>query len=166
MVNLKMQNLAREVLLEIRKYKLKIVTAESCTGGLLSACLTSVPGSSSVFENGFVTYSNQSKVDLLHVPQDILKKYGAVSEEVASLMAIGALGNKKNFLSVSITGIAGPGRTESKPEGLVWFSIVTNKSAYCEKKLFGSIGRDKIRERSTINALKLILRKLPQPNSF
>ena len=99
---------------------LKLATAESCTGGLIAAILTEVPGSSDVFERGFVTYSNEAKTELLGVPAELIEKHGAVSEEVARAMASGALGHSRADIAVAVTGVAGPGGgTTAKPVGLV-----------------------------------------------
>ena len=101
----------------------KIVSAESCTAGLLAACLTEMPGSSAFFEQGYITYSNRSKISVLGVDKKILEKHGAVSEEVAKQMAKGALNKSRGTLAISITGIAGPGGSDYQPEGLVCFAI-------------------------------------------
>jgi len=107
-----------------RKKKLKIVTAESCTGGLIAGLLTEIPGSSEVVERGFITYSNQAKHEMLDVPIEYLNTYGAVSEEVALAMAEGALVKSNAQLAVSVTGIAGPGGgSVEKPVGLVYMVI-------------------------------------------
>ena len=101
----------------------KIVSAESCTAGLLAACLTEMPGSSAFFEQGYITYSTRSKISVLGVDKKILEKHGAVSEEVAKQMAKGALNKSRGTIAISITGIAGPGGSDYKPEGLVCFAI-------------------------------------------
>ena len=110
---------AQHVLQKARAAGLRIATAESCTGGMVAAALTDVAGSSDVFERGFVTYSNLAKEEMLEVSRATLERYGAVSEEVAREMADGALSRSRAQLAVSITGIAGPGGSEFKPEGLV-----------------------------------------------
>ena len=108
-----------------RKAGLRIVTAESCTGGLIAACLTEIAGSSDVLERGFVTYSNQSKIELLQVPAETLEKHGAVSPHVARAMAEGALARSHADVAVSVTGIAGPGgATPAKPVGLVYLACL------------------------------------------
>lgn len=148
------------VILELKNIcKAKDITisvAESCTGGLLSHALTKNPGSSSFFECGYVTYSNSSKISLLNVSLKTIEKFGAVSEETAREMAIGAVKNSTAKYSVSITGIAGPGNVGVKPEGLVCFGIAKNYSAVTRKENFGSIGRDKIRLKSCIVALNIL----------
>ena len=122
-----------------------IATAESCTGGMVAAALTDVAGSSEVFERGFVTYTNQAKQDMLGVSVETLDTYGAVSEEVARAMADGALRNAPVQLSVAITGIAGPGGSDFKPEGRVCFALAaTGRATVCETVEFGAWGRDKV----------------------
>ena len=102
----------------------RVATAESCTGGLIGGALTDIPGSSAVFERGFVTYSNHAKIEVLGAPIDVVKTHGAVSGEVARAMANGALANSRAHIAVSVTGIAGPGGGYAdKPVGLVWFGL-------------------------------------------
>lgn len=116
--------MAGEVVALLSQTQRRLATAESCTGGLVSAALTSVPGSSDVFGYGFVTYANQAKADLISVPQTMLDTHGAVSPQVAQAMAEGALARAKADLAVAITGIAGPGGgSETKPVGLVFIAI-------------------------------------------
>ena len=116
-----MQGLAKQLTDLLKEKDMKIVTAESCTGGLLSASLTHKPGASEIFERGYVTYSNESKHEILGVPQEILNTHGAVSIETAEAMAQGALENSHADIAVSITGIAGPdGGSPEKPVGLVF----------------------------------------------
>src|ERR1700761_8344301 len=111
---------ARDLLAAARGNNFRIATAESCTGGLIAALLTEIPGSSDVVERGFVTYSNESKRELLGVPAELIARHGAVSAEVARAMALGALGHARADLSVAVTGVAGPGGgTTDKPVGLV-----------------------------------------------
>ena len=134
-----------------------IASAESCTGGMLSSSITDIPGSSAIFECGFVTYSNVSKMKLLNVNRITLESFGAVSEEVAAEMAIGALKNSKANIAISITGIAGPGGTNTKQEGLVCFSVAFEKEIKLTKtKQFGPLGRDIVREKATIYGLNLL----------
>ena len=135
-----------------------IGTAESCTGGLLSACLTEVPGSSNVFQGGFVTYSNESKVTALNVSAELIKKVGAVSEQVACAMAIGALNRAETDLAIAITGVAGPdGGTNSKPVGLVHFGIATTQvSSHHERHIFPG-DRYHVRMHAVEMALELLL---------
>ena len=157
--------IAKEVF-ELASQKNRVIaSAESCTGGLLSSAITGVPGSSLIFECGFVTYSNFSKMKLLNVNQLTLESFGAVSEEVAAEMAIGALKNSKANIAISITGIAGPGGSDTKPEGMVCFSVAFEKDIKLTKtKQFGPLGRDIVREKATIyglNLLKSALSKWP-----
>lgn len=117
--------LAQKVGTLLQKDNLMLTTVESCTGGWVGAALTSIAGSSTWFERGFITYSNQAKQDLVGVPANILNEHGAVSKEVALAMAIGGLRNSAAGVSLAITGIAGPGGgTEDKPVGTVWFAWV------------------------------------------
>lgn len=137
---------------------LTVATAESCTGGLLAAALTSISGSSAVVERGFVTYTNAAKMQSLGVSHSLLNAFGAVSAEVARAMAEGALHNSNADVAVSITGIAGPGgATGDKPVGLVYFGCAREhmKTATLERR-FGPIGRDGIREASVNVALGLL----------
>jgi nicotinamide-nucleotide amidase len=139
-----------------RKLGLRFATAESCTGGMVSAALTDTAGSSDVFDRGFVTYSNAAKVDMLGVSEATLAAYGAVSEPVAREMAEGALKRSKAALAVSITGIAGPGGSDFKPEGRVCFGVATPESVRTETLEFGALGRAKVREAATQHALGLL----------
>lgn len=122
-------NLVRQIKNVLIAENLTITTAESCTGGLLASSLTSIDGASNYFSYGFVTYSNQAKMDLLNVPSKTIKQFGAVSKETAEAMAIGALRKTNSSIAVAITGVAGPsGGTTTKPVGTVWIviSIKTN----------------------------------------
>lgn len=139
----------------------RIATAESCTGGMVSAALTEVAGASDVFERGFVTYSNAAKVALLGVRSDTLAAHGAVSEDVARVMAEGALAASPADLAVSITGIAGPGGSEFKPEGRVCFGLaVRGQPTVTQTVEFGALGRGAVREFATSHALTLLERAL------
>ncbi|MEX1147812.1 MAG: CinA family protein [Sphingomonadales bacterium] len=137
-----------------------VATAESCTGGLVVACLTEIPGSADVVDRGFVTYTNQAKTDLLGVPEDMLQAHGAVSEQVARAMAEGAIARSRADVSVSITGIAGPGGgSADKPVGLVWFGGATRDGeTVSERHLFGDIGRAQVRAASVGVALGILER--------
>lgn len=137
---------------------LRIACAESCTGGMVAAALTEVPGSSDVFECGLVTYSNAAKVALLGVSPATLAAHGAVSEGVAREMAEGALIRSGVDIAVSVTGIAGPGGSEHKPEGRVCFALAhTGQPTQAETVEFGAIGRGRVRIASRDHALSLIL---------
>ena len=138
-----------------------IATAESCTGGMISAAITDVAGSSRVLDRGFVTYSNAAKMDMLGVSADTLGTYGAVSEQVAAEMAARALKQSNATLSVSVTGIAGPGGSDFKPEGRVCFGIATEQGVETHQIDFGALGRVGVRSATVAHALELILQKLP-----
>ncbi|MEM9576816.1 MAG: CinA family protein [Pseudomonadota bacterium] len=139
-----------------------IATAESCTGGMVAAALTDIAGSSAVVERGFVTYSNAAKSELLGVKQTTLEAHGAVSEAVAIEMATGALSNSAADLAVSITGIAGPGGSEHKPEGRVCFAIAGRDVSEAETVEFGALGRANVRAAARDHALGLLLRAIGQ----
>ena len=140
-----------------------IATAESCTGGMVAAALTDIPGSSAVVERGFVTYSNAAKVEMLGVLPATLDAHGAVSEEVAREMAEGALAQSHASLAVAITGIAGPGGSEFKPEGRVCFGLArTGQPTRVETVEFGALGRDRVRAAARDHALGLVLAALAQ----
>ena len=154
-------DLAKEVFDLASINKELIASAESCTGGMLSSAITEIPGSSAIFECGFVTYSNISKMKLLSVNENTLNRHGAVSEEVAGEMAIGAINNSQASLAISITGIAGPGGSTTKPEGMVCFSIANNNELkLTETKNWGPLGRDRIRQTATLHGLQLLSRTL------
>ena len=154
-------SIAKEIIDLANLNKAVIASAESCTGGMLSSAITEVPGSSVIFECGFVTYSNISKMELLSVKENTLNFYGAVSEEVAGEMAIGAINNSKANLAISITGIAGPGGSDTKPEGMVCFSIAfENEIKLTETKKWGALGRNIIRQKATLHGLRLLSRTL------
>ncbi len=149
---------ARDLLDDLRRRGLKLVTAESCTGGLIAALLTEVPGSSDVFERGFVTYSNDSKVETIGVPRDLIEHYGAVSAEVAEAMAKGALAHSKADIAISVTGVAGPGGgTEEKPVGLVYLTVLSpGRDATTKEYRFSVPSRSDIRMATVGEALSLI----------
>jgi nicotinamide-nucleotide amidase len=135
-----------------------LATAESCTGGLLAATLTAIPGASDVFERGFITYSNTSKSEMLGVPAWLIERHGSVSEDVARAMVGGALTHSRATLAVAITGIAGPGGgTPDKPVGLVHLAVARRDAPVRnEQLLLGEIGRDEIRRESVREALRLL----------
>ncbi|WP_309084324.1 CinA family protein [Chelativorans sp.] len=151
--------LAADVLRAFQERKLKLVTAESCTGGMVSAAITDLVGASDVFERGFVTYSNEAKSELLGVSRETLAAHGAVSAETAREMAAGALDRSHADIAVSVTGIAGPGGgTPEKPVGLVWFGIaVKGREPRAEKRQFAGLGRALVRRDSVATALTLLL---------
>lgn len=147
---------AAEVLALARAKGLRIATAESCTGGLISGALTEVAGSSDVFDRGFVTYSNAAKVEMLGIRPETLAAHGAVSEEIAAEMARGALARSAAGLAVSVTGIAGPGGSEFKPEGRVCFGLANAQGWRTETVEFGALGRAKVRAATVQHALNLL----------
>ena len=143
------------------KLNSKIVSAESCTAGLLSASLTEIPGSSAFFEQGYITYSNNSKTSVLGVENKTLKKYGAVSEQVAKQMAKGALKRSNSTIAISITGIAGPGGSDYKPEGLVCFAVTKiNGKTRTETIEYGPLGRSKVRFSAVKTAIDLLFEEM------
>lgn len=144
-----------------RYWGVRIATAESCTGGLIAGALTDVAGSSDVFERGFVTYSNAAKREMLGVHAETLEAFGAVSEQVAREMADGALRHSAAEMAVSVTGIAGPGGSEFKPEGRVCFGLaMRGRETVVETVDFGALGRTGVRRATVDHALTLMLRAL------
>jgi nicotinamide-nucleotide amidase len=158
MTDAELRKAATRLLELCRTRGLRVVTAESCTGGLVAAALTEIAGSSDVVDRGFVTYSNEAKQEMLGVPAATLKRHGAVSEQTAIAMAAGALKHSRADLSVSITGIAGPGGgSKEKPVGLVHFAAANRDGRkLVRQRLFGKIGRRKVRLRSVAQALALL----------
>jgi nicotinamide-nucleotide amidase len=153
------RKLAARVLRACEARGLMLASAESCTGGMVAAALTDIPGSSSVVERGFVTYSNDAKVEMLGVPMALIEDHGAVSEPVAHAMAEGALASSRADLAVSVTGIAGPGGgSADKPEGLVHFACARRRGVPTHARVeFGAIGRDRVRQASVQKALEMLL---------
>jgi nicotinamide-nucleotide amidase len=155
------QTLARQVIETARAKGLTIATAESCTGGLVAGALTAIAGSSAVVERGVVTYSNAAKTELLGVSADLIEAHGAVSEPVARAMADGAVACSPASVSVSVTGVAGPGGgSAEKPVGLVHFGAVGPKGAIHAEHRFGDIGREEVRLASVRVALGLLLDRI------
>ena len=153
-----MKKISQKIITVLRKKKLKISFAESCTGGLLSSSITSIKGSSKVFNLGLVTYSNQSKINTLKVPKKIIRKYGAVSYETCLSMVKNLNKISKTNISISITGIAGPkGGTKKKPVGLVFIAIKKGNKTLVEKYLFKNKKRISIQRAAVNKALNLIL---------
>ncbi len=149
---------AARLLIVCRERGVRIAAAESCTGGLVSALMTAIPGSSDVFERGFVTYSNEAKRELLGVSSETLAAFGAVSKRTAREMAEGALRRSPADIAVSVTGVAGPGGgSEEKPVGLVHFACARRdgRVAAAERR-FGDIGRHEVRMASVVEAVKLL----------
>lgn len=147
---------AESFLEDCRIRNIKVATAESCTGGLITAALTSVPGSADVLERGFITYCNTAKIDMLGVPNELLNEHGAVSVEVAEAMATGALKNSTVDLALSVTGIAGPGgATTEKPVGLVYIASAKRHQQPLSRRFLFSGDRGAVRLASVKAALQL-----------
>ena len=152
-----MKKLANKLVIKLSKKKLKISFAESCTGGLLSSSITSISGSSKVFNLGLITYSNKAKVDILRVPNKIIKRYGAVSEECCLSMVKNLSKISKANISVSITGIAGPkGGTKLKPVGLVYIGIKKGNKIIIKEIVFKNRNRISIQKATVNTSLKII----------
>ena len=153
-----MKNLADKLVKKLIQKKLKVSFAESCTGGLLSSTITSISGSSKVFNLGLVTYSNKTKINILKVPKKIITKYGAVSYECCLSMVKSLSKISKANISISITGIAGPnGGTKLKPVGLVYIGIKNGNKISVQKNLFKSKSRILIQKATTLKVLKTLL---------
>ena len=157
-----LQELANRFLQACGQKKILAATAESCTGGLIVATLTDIPGSSSMVDRGFVTYSNDAKMEMIGVAAATLDAHGAVSSQTAQEMASGALARSHAGIALSVTGIAGPdGGSAQKPVGLVWFGLaLRGKPVVVEKKIFENRGRDFIRRETVRHALEMGLRAL------
>jgi nicotinamide-nucleotide amidase len=152
---------ARTILELAHTQGITIATAESCTGGMVSAALTDIAGSSAIFDRGFVTYTNAAKMELLDVQANSLDQHGAVSEQVAQEMALGALAHSNASLSVAITGIAGPSGSDFKPEGRVCFAVAQNGNIVTTQTIeFGALGRDRVRQAARDHALSLLRARL------
>ena len=152
---------AEQLLAVCRDNKIKIATAESCTGGLIAGCLTAVAGSSDVVERGFVTYSNLSKEEMLGVPRSLLETHGAVSEEVVLAMARGALAHSNGDVSISVSGVAGPdGGTAEKPVGTVWIGWGLGEGVAEAQHFLFPGDRDEVRNRSMLAALEGLIQRL------
>ena len=152
---------AAQVLDAARARGVMLATAESCTGGLIAAALTEVAGSSDVFDRGFVTYSNDAKLDMLGINPATLREFGAVSEQIAAEMAAGAVARSAATWAVSVTGIAGPGGSDHKPEGRVCFGLCQKgQTPRAETVDFGALGRANVRAATVDHALALLLNAL------
>ncbi|MFT4012300.1 MAG: CinA family protein [Paracoccus sp. (in: a-proteobacteria)] len=149
-----------DVLHLARRRGVTITTAESCTGGLIAGRLTDVPGSSDAVDRGFVTYSNAAKIQMLGIRPETLDAHGAVSEEIAAEMARGALTRSEAGIAVAVTGIAGPGGSEHKPEGRVCFAVADPFGTHTETVEFGAIGRAEVRAATVDHALALLAQAL------
>lgn len=147
--------IARQIGIQLKRHHLKLVTAESCTGGLLAGAITDVPGSSAWFERGFVTYSNEAKQELLDVPRETLEHYGAVSEQTARAMANGALAHSRGQIALAVTGIAGPdGATGDKPVGMVCFAWALRGGSTTTQTQYFDGDRFRVRYLAVVHALK------------
>tara|TARA_B100000073_G_scaffold228541_1_gene190642 strand:+ start:351 stop:821 length:471 start_codon:yes stop_codon:yes gene_type:complete len=153
-----MIKVAKKIIKLLKKKNFKISFAESCTGGLLSSTITSISGSSKVFDMGLVTYSNKAKIELLKVPKSTISKYGAVSHQTCLSMVKNISKISRSNISISITGVAGPrGGTKQKPVGLVYIGIKKKNKIFIKKNLFKNKNRNQI-QKSTVNAaFKMIL---------
>jgi nicotinamide-nucleotide amidase len=152
---------ANEVLELCRLHGVMLATAESCTGGLVAAALTAIPGSSRIVERGFVTYSNQAKTDMLGVPEALIESHGAVSAEVARAMAEGAVTHSRADVSLSITGIAGPdGGTAAKPVGTVHIAAAQRGALTLHRACLFPGDRNSVRERAALAALELLMERI------
>lgn len=156
-----MHSLVEELSLLLTQKNMRLVTAESCTGGMIAAAMTDRSGSSSVYERGYVTYSNESKIEELSVKPETIETYGAVSEQTAREMAQGALKNSHADIALSVTGIAGPnGGTDEKPVGLVYIGLaLQNQQPHIVKNLFEG-DRTTIRQATVEKALELLIERL------
>ncbi|WP_316862511.1 CinA family protein [uncultured Cohaesibacter sp.] len=156
--------LSNQVLEIAREKKYLIATAESCTAGMISAALTEIPGSSSFFDRGFATYSNEAKTEVLDVPAEMITRYGAVSEEVARAMATGALKHSNADFAVAVTGIAGPaGGGPDKPVGLVHFAVSSKQFEQIhEKRIFAAMDRENVRAATVEHALIMLINSMTQ----
>lgn len=151
-------DLAGAVVETLARRGLMIVTAESCTGGLIGAALTAVPGSSAAVHSGFITYANAAKIAMLGVPETMIAEFGAVSEQVARAMAEGARGVATTDVAIAVTGIAGPGGgSAEKPVGLVYIACATSAGVSVVEHRFGDLGRDEVRQATVAAALTLVL---------
>ena len=152
-----MKNLSNKVVQKLIKKKLKVSFAESCTGGLLSSSITSISGSSKIFNLGLITYSNKAKIEILKVPKKIISRYGAVSKECCLSMVKNLSKISKANISISITGIAGPnGGTKFKPVGLVYIGVKRGNKIIAKKNLFKNKNRISIQKITVISALNII----------
>lgn len=167
MIDDELRAIAAKLLDVLRAKGLTLVTAESCTGGLVAGAITEIPGSSDVLERGFVTYSNAAKQADLGVPAAVLDRHGAVSAETAKAMAAGALNASPAHISVAITGIAGPGGgSPEKPVGLVYFAAARRGGPVLDREVrFGDLGRSEVRRRSVVTALALVRELLQAPTA-
>ena len=154
-----LESLLSQLARALKERQLKLVTAESCTGGLVAGACTSIAGSSDWFERGFITYSNEAKVEQLGVPAEVIDRHGAVSREVAIAMALGALQHSRAQVSVAVTGIAGPGgAVVGKPVGTVWYAYACGQDFVETECMLFPGDRTRIRASATRHALKRVLK--------
>ncbi len=158
----RIRDLARRIVDKAGAKGLLIAAAESCTGGMIASAITDVPGASAVLDRGFVTYSNEAKIQMLAIPPALIARHGAVSGPVARAMAAGALARSRAYIAVAVTGVAGPsGGSAAKPVGLVWFGLaVKNGAVRVERRMFMGGERTLVRLRATQTALQLVLNGL------
>ena len=156
------KNLLEDIFKICLQENLLITTVESCTGGLISSAITDIPGSSTVFDKGFITYSNESKIQLLGVSKHLLDQYGAVSKQVISEMAINPISKsqRKNQISIASSGIAGPEQSEQKPVGLIWLASFYDGRLILKKLNLGNLDRVTIRQKTVTAALDLLKENL------
>ena len=156
------KKLVKDIFQQCLKNNLSIITMESCTGGLISGAITDIPGSSKIFDKGFISYSNESKVEVLGVSKTNIDTFGAVSREVVTEMATKLIidTNAQNKVSIATSGVAGPGKSEQKPVGLVWLASYKYNNLIVKKIDFGNISRYKIRKKAVHEALKLLQENL------
>jgi len=156
------KKLVEDIFQQCLKKDLRVMTMESCTGGLVSGAITDIPGSSKIFDKGLITYSNESKVELLGVSKTNIDTFGAVSREVVTEMATKLIidTNSQHKVSIATSGVAGPGKSEQKPVGLVWLASYKYNNLIVKKIDFGNISRYKIRKKTVYEALKLLQENL------
>ena len=156
------KKLVEDIFQQCLKKDLRIIAMESCTGGLISGSITDIPGSSKIFDRGLITYSNESKVELLGVSKTNIDTFGAVSREVVTEMATKLIidTNLQHKVSIATSGVAGPGKSEQKPVGLVWLASYKYNNLIVKKINFGNISRYKIRKKTVYEALKLLQENL------
>lgn len=157
-------DLTRRLLEICKRHGTLVATAESCTGGMIVSLMTDLPGSSSMVDRGFVTYSNEAKMEMLGVRKETLDEHGAVSEQTALEMASGALERSNAGLAISVTGIAGPdGGSAEKPVGLVWFGLAMHgRRPIAERRIFENLGRDYVRRQTVHHAVTMALAALEE----
>ena len=156
------QTLIQDIFQKCLLKNLRITCIESCTGGMISSAITDVPGASKVFDKGLVTYSNESKIQILGVSRTSVEKYGAVSREVIGEMAQSLVKNErdKKYVTIATSGVAGPGQSEAKPVGLIWLASYRQNNILVRKLNLGTISRNEIRNKTVFEALQLLKKNL------